>query len=269
VTIGVDGATRSRIVALATANLGKSACSTNSLGGLGFHTSCRGDAGPPGQWCADFVAWVWAEAGVDTGGLDVGACGFHAYGSEHRTLSGRPAHGDAVVFSQTSSASCIRHVAIVSQVGPNGTIESISGDWGGRVSGEALFSSTSHVVRNAPAYSAAVGARPRLMAMHIVGYVSPARVPGPVRCGAGPYTVVADARANVRDQPNLRGRVVGHLVAGQGCPASGWTNGERITDRRATTDVWIRLPLRTGGSGYVSAVYLRGDGYAGLPRDAS
>jgi hypothetical protein len=267
--MSIDESTRTRIVTLTTANLGKGACSTNSLGGVGFHTSCKGDAGQPEYWCADFAIWVWAEAGVDTGGLDAGARSFHSYGSQHGTLSSTPALGDAVIFSTTNSVSNIDHVAIVSQVKSNGTIETISGDWGGRGSGEAQFSSTSHVVRNAPAYSCAVGSRPGVMGMYIVGYIRPAGVPGPVRGGAGPHTVVAYARANVRDQPNLRGRVISYVAADESYPASCWTHGERITDEGITNDVWIRLPLRAGGSGYVSAIYLKGDEYAGLPQQAA
>ncbi|MDQ2957091.1 MAG: hypothetical protein M3Y42_09015 [Actinomycetota bacterium] len=67
--LGVDSTTASAgtpagIGALATANHAKMACSTNSLGGHGFATSCTGNGGQPEYWCADFARWVWANEGV-------------------------------------------------------------------------------------------------------------------------------------------------------------------------------------------------------------
>jgi len=53
-----SAASASTIAALATANVGKQACSTNTLGGRGFETSCTGNGGQPEYWCADFAKWV-------------------------------------------------------------------------------------------------------------------------------------------------------------------------------------------------------------------
>ena len=64
-------------------------------------------------------------------------------------------------------------MAIVSEVNSNGTIETISGDWGGEGAGETRFSSTSSVVANA-AYPSKDGSSPSVMGgMTISGYISP------------------------------------------------------------------------------------------------
>ncbi|MEO8875183.1 MAG: hypothetical protein ABI461_06340, partial [Polyangiaceae bacterium] len=73
----------------------------------------------------------------------------------------------------------------------NGTIETISSDWGGEHGSEARFSSTSHADLNAPAYASRVGSEPGIMGMKISGYISPAGAPGSpppkvVRCTEGP-----------------------------------------------------------------------------------
>lgn len=188
-----SAATTSDIVALASQNIGKGACSTNSLGGRGFETSCTGNGGLPEFWCADFAQWVWAMEGVaDTGSLNAAAASFYAYGQAHGTLSNVPAVGDAVVFDYSPTGGYLNgptadHVAIVSAVNANGTIETISGDWGGQNGSEQVFSSTSHVVGN-PAYPSAVGTTSNVMGMTISGYIAPvgvsASVPDPNQLGA-------------------------------------------------------------------------------------
>jgi hypothetical protein len=165
-------ASGSGIAGIALANVGEGACSRNSAGGNSFGTSCTGNGGSPEYWCADFALWVWAHAGVDTSGLDAGAGSFYVYGLNNQTLHSQPAVGDAVVFNYHGGASA-DHVAIVVQVG-NGTIETVSGDWGGVSGSEAEFSSTSHVTLNAPAYEAGLGTSPGTMGMTISGFVSPA-----------------------------------------------------------------------------------------------
>ncbi|HEX8792370.1 MAG TPA: CHAP domain-containing protein [Polyangiaceae bacterium] len=162
----------SSIVSLALANVGGMACATNSLGGSAFESSCTGNGGQPEYWCADFAQWVWANSGVDTSGLNAAAGSFYCYGQNNGTLSNTPQPGDAVVFDYQGN--CVAdHVAIVTQVNSDGTIESVSGDWNGQSGTEAQFSSTSHVVLNSPAYSGAVGGTPSVIGMTISGYVSP------------------------------------------------------------------------------------------------
>ena len=78
------------------------------------------------------------------------------------------------------------HVAIVTRVNSNGTIETDSGDWAGASGSEATFASTSHVDLNAPAYGSSVGSTPGIMGMTISGFVSPAGTGGsPAGCRRG------------------------------------------------------------------------------------
>jgi hypothetical protein len=166
--------TGSSIATLALANLGEGACSTNTLGGTDFDSSCTGNDGSPEYWCADFALWVWASSGVaDVAGLDAAAGSFYVYGQNHGTLSDTPAVGDAVVFDYAGGG-VADHVAIVTLVNADGTIESVSGDWNGTGSTEAGFASTSAVVHNTPAYASTVGTAPSVMGMTISGYIAPA-----------------------------------------------------------------------------------------------
>ena len=85
----------------------------------------------------------------------------------------------------------------------------------------------------------------------------------------GAHTVVAWDRANVRDAPRVSGNVVSYVEAGNSYPASCWTRGDTVNAEGRTNDIWIKLPLKAGGFGYVTAIYLKGDEYANLPRSAS
>jgi MYXO-CTERM domain-containing protein len=174
--------TGSDIASLALANVGGMACKTNSLGGTSFDSSCTGNGGQPEYWCADFARWVWANAGAsDTSALTAAAGSFYVYGQTYGTLSDTPAVGDAVVFDYQGGG-VADHVAIVTQVNSDGTIETVSGDWNGDNGTEAQFSSTSQVVLNSPAYSPTVGTAPAIMGMTISGYVAPVGV-----ASAAPY----------------------------------------------------------------------------------
>ncbi len=182
----VSGAT---IASIALANVGHDACGANSQGGAGYDSSCNGNGGQPEYWCADFARWVWGAAGVgDLGGLSAAAGSFYVYGQNHGTLSNTPHVGDAVVFDYQGGG-VADHVAIVTQVNGNGTIESASGDWAGQSGSEAHFSSTSHVDLNAPAYPGVVGSHPGVIGMTISGFISPAggsaAPSGPTACSVG------------------------------------------------------------------------------------
>ena len=134
-------ASKPSIAALALANVKKMACSVNSQNGKAFESSCTGNGGKPEFWCADFARWVWSEAGVaDTSRLNALAGSFYLYGLDYNTLSSVPAVGDAAVFDYNGSGNAA-HVAIVTEVSPYGTIETVSGDWGGHGSTEAQFPS--------------------------------------------------------------------------------------------------------------------------------
>ncbi len=165
--------TGSAIASLALANVGGMACKTNSLGGTSFGSSCTGNGGSPEYWCADFALWVWSHAGVsDVSGLDAAAGSFYVYGQNNGTLSNTPAVGDAAVFDYQGGG-VADHVAIVTQVNSDGTIETVSGDWNGDSGSEATFSSTSKVVLNSPAYASTVGSTPGIMGMTISGFIAP------------------------------------------------------------------------------------------------
>jgi len=182
-TAGVNGAT---IASIALANVGKGACSANSAGGTAFDSSCTGNGGQPEYWCADFARWVWSEAGVDASALDAAAGSFYLYGQNNGTLHNSPSLGDAVVFDYQGGGYA-DHVALVTQVNSDGSIETVSGDWNGSGSTEAGFSSTSHVVLNAPAYACAVQTAPGIMGMTISGFISPvgATAAAPIAYAAG------------------------------------------------------------------------------------
>jgi hypothetical protein len=161
------------VASLALANVGGSACGTNSLGGHGFDSACTGNGGQPEYWCADFARWVWEQQGAaSTSELNAAAGSFYVYGQNHGTLSNTPAVGDAVVFDWHGDGTA-DHVALVTQVNSNGTIETVSGDWNGQNGSEATFSSTSHVVLNSPAYAPTVGSSPGVMGMTISGFIAP------------------------------------------------------------------------------------------------
>ena len=166
--------TATGLAPLALANVGGMACQRNSLGGSSFYSSCTGNGGQPEYWCADFAKWVWANNGVDVGGLTAAAGSFYVYGQNHGTLkTGSPQLGDAVVFNYGGNGYA-DHVAIVTNVLADGRIETASGDWNGQDGSEAQFSRTSHVVLNTPAYPGVVGSQPGVIGMKISGFISPA-----------------------------------------------------------------------------------------------
>jgi hypothetical protein len=173
---GSSGVSGSAIAALALANVGQGACTANTLGGSAFDSSCTGNGGQPEYWCADFAMWVWSSAGItDMSGLTAAAGSFYVYGQNNGTLSNTPAVGDAAVFGYQGSG-VANHVAIVTQVNADGTIETVSGDWNGQSGTEAQFASTSSVVLNSPAYDATVGSSPAIMGMTISGFIAPVGV---------------------------------------------------------------------------------------------
>ena len=186
-TVPVSGSVGERIAAIALNNVGKMACSTNTAGEDTYaipsdtgYNSCHGDGGSPEYWCADFAGWVWGQAGQSTTNLSAAAASFlFDYGE---AIQSTPHVGDAVVFANCAwdppNGSCqgwdpIEHVAIVTQVNSDGTIESVSGDWNGDGNGEVAFASSSRVVHNVPAYPGRIGAYSSTMNFWIAGFVAP------------------------------------------------------------------------------------------------
>jgi uncharacterized protein YraI len=86
---------------------------------------------------------------------------------------------------------------------------------------------------------------------------------GGARVMAAPYAVVPYENVNVRYGPGTSYGIYATVPAGQPLGAYCWTRGERITDNGYSNDVWVKLL-----QGYVSAVYLKGDEYGGLPASA-
>jgi hypothetical protein len=95
------------------------------------------------EWCSDFAAWAWRQAGVSftygfgSGDINAGSVSFYqwgvAHGTWHKAGSGyTPQPGDAVIFGLNLSAKppTADHVAIVTSytagdAGPN----VVNGDW--------------------------------------------------------------------------------------------------------------------------------------------
>lgn len=185
VSVKAASTTAERIVEIAEANLGKHACSVNSAGGKGFYTSCTGAGGQPEAWCADFVRWVWAQAGVNVEGLTAGAGSFGEYGP----VLAAPQVGDAVLYNYDGHGYA-DHVTIVVAVNANGTMVRIGGDEGDHTS----FATTT-VDRDGP-FKSAVGSTDS--GQRLSGYVRPRGVgtgnpwiPLPVDGSFGAMTIKA------------------------------------------------------------------------------
>ncbi len=121
---------RERIVAIASSQVGYH---TNPSGSYCNKFSAYWNAGSPScpsgeaseEWCSDFAAWAWQEAGVGLtygygpGELNARAVSFYewgiAHGTWHSASSGyRPAAGDVAVYGLSLGAyPSAAHVAIV------------------------------------------------------------------------------------------------------------------------------------------------------------
>ena len=101
-------------------------------------------------WCSVFAWYVWREAGVsDLSGLGTFAKDFKTYGVNHGTW--HPAHngyvpqpGDAIVFDWEQDG-VIDHVGLVIS-NSSGTLTTIEGNWGDRVSQNTRQESSSSTV---------------------------------------------------------------------------------------------------------------------------
>ncbi|WP_282701345.1 SH3 domain-containing protein [Streptomyces sp. CC219B] len=85
--------------------------------------------------------------------------------------------------------------------------------------------------------------------------------------GGGQTTVTAWAEANVRSCAAVTNcDIVSKVYPNESYPANCWKTGQSITAEGYTSDKWIELPLRAGGVGYVSGIYLKGDETGGVTR---
>ncbi|MCX3061206.1 SH3 domain-containing protein [Streptomyces beihaiensis] len=78
--------------------------------------------------------------------------------------------------------------------------------------------------------------------------------------------VVAWAHGNVHaDGPAVSERVVSYVNPGYSYTAQCWLEGDLVTDLGITNRNWVRLKLNSGGIGYVSAIYLKGNDKGNVP----
>ncbi|MFG2235830.1 FG-GAP-like repeat-containing protein [Streptomyces sp. NPDC048723] len=157
--------TTTQAAALARAQVGDNACSTNTLGGRGFLTSCNTATGSEAEpWCADFVKWVWKNSGFNVSGTDARASSFYSYGQSNGTLhtssSYQPQVGDAVVFEYANGWA--QHVAMVTAVYAGGSIMTTHGNWSDKVADVAVSASQKQV-----------GDTPSSIGQRISAYVTP------------------------------------------------------------------------------------------------
>ncbi len=173
------------------------------------------------------MKWVWENNGVDTSALSAAAGSFYVYGQNNGTLSNTPAVGDAVVFDY-GGGGYADHVAIVSEIEGDGTIQTVSGDWNGQDGTEAYFSSTSSVVINAPSYDPTVRLNPptSIGIVTISGFIAPAGVTGGAPPPPDPCTSLDDGfycgDDGVPGDPNTLyqcsgGSLAGSTVCANGC----------------------------------------------------
>ena len=92
------------------------------------------------EWCADFAAWVWKQAGADVayqlapGYLNGDSASFYVWGTDHGTWhavgSGyTPQPGDVAVYGLDTSAVTAVHVAIVTAAtGNDAAPDVVNGD---------------------------------------------------------------------------------------------------------------------------------------------
>jgi hypothetical protein len=177
---------------LALANVGRTACSVNSLGTQSFDTSCAGNGGQPEHWSADFAEWVWANESIVVNGLTSTPGGsspslIWKYGISQGTLHTDPAYRpqveDVVVYDSPAD-----YVAIVTKINSDGSLQTTGGDWGGQGPGNSVVSNVAIGVSEV-----SVGSQPAAMAQKtIAGYVTPVRpvgsTPGLVPFGAVTWT---------------------------------------------------------------------------------
>ena len=244
------------IASIALAELGGHACYPQVFG-----SSCSGNGGSPEYWCADFAKWVWQQAGADTSGLTAAAGSFYVYGQNHGTLHQYPSVGDAVVFDYAGGGYA-DHVALVTKVNGNGTIEAVSGDWGGSGVSEAAFSSTSVVALNAPAFSSAVGGTPSVIGMTISGYISPAGGGGGGGCEGYQDGLYCGGDYVSGDPSTLYRCSGGSLSPVEQCASGCQVMPSGMDDQCAAAPP---PPQDNGCSGYQDGLYCGGDYIQGDP----
>ncbi|MEV0844313.1 SH3 domain-containing protein [Streptomyces sp. NPDC049954] len=78
-------------------------------------------------------------------------------------------------------------------------------------------------------------------------------------------SVTAWTYGNVHAGPAKGERVVSHVNANYSYDALCWLEGDLVTDKGISNRNWVRLQLNSGGIGYVSAIYLKGNDKGNVP----
>jgi hypothetical protein len=137
---------RARIVSIAQGQLGYTTdpsntyCNKFSAYWNAGVNDCGGNGNLDEEWCADFAAWVWKEAGavvayqLAPGYLNGDSASFYVWGTDHGTWhpagSGYvPQPGDVAVYGLDSSTVTAVHVAVVvGTTGDNAAPDVVNGD---------------------------------------------------------------------------------------------------------------------------------------------
>ncbi|RII09411.1 hypothetical protein DSC45_31535 [Streptomyces sp. YIM 130001] len=77
--------------------------------------------------------------------------------------------------------------------------------------------------------------------------------------------VVAWTHGKVHAGPALGERVVSHVNNGYSYNGQCWLEGDLVNDKGISNRNWVRLKLNSGGIGYVSAIYLKGNDKGNVP----
>ncbi len=129
------------------------------------------------EWCADFAAWVWKQAGAEVayqlapGYLNADSASFYVWGMDHGTWHPVGSHytpqpGDVAVYGLDTGAVTSEHVAVVTgDSGNNAAPDVVNGD-GDRTGYSAVEAGTQQ------AYADVKGKGDPLS-----GYVSPSALP--------------------------------------------------------------------------------------------
>jgi len=123
---------------------------------------------------ADFVGWAWQQVGVaGLGTLNDLAASFKAYGELNGTWSTLPAVGDALYYHPAAvHGTRDDHVAIVTTVNPDGTVDTIGGN-------ELTKGGVVHQDLEVPAAVGSVVWMDGKSAVQVDGYAAPVPPPPP------------------------------------------------------------------------------------------
>ncbi|MGP0032605.1 MAG: CHAP domain-containing protein [Acidimicrobiales bacterium] len=123
---------QARILAVAQSQVGYQTDPSNSycnrFSAYWYAGSDCGNGNYSEEWCADFAAWVWKQAGAEVtyelapGYLNSSAASFYEWGVDHGTWHPvgshyQPRTGDVAVYGLNAAADTAAHVAIVTGPG--------------------------------------------------------------------------------------------------------------------------------------------------------